>query len=87
MTAPNRRWFDRRIGGGTLAEWGGIALLIIGGANAVGASKWAQRIGSPWHPLAWLVFLPIFGAGCAILFWSLRRDRVHDDPPDGPTHS
>jgi hypothetical protein len=74
--APKRRWFDRTFLGSSIAEWAGVALMILGGANAVGASKWAAKTGMGWHPLAWGVFLPIFGCGCAILFWSLRRDRA-----------
>ena len=72
-----RRWFDRKFRGSSIAEWSGVALLIVGGANAVGASGWAGKTGRAWHPLVWLVFLPMFAVGCAIMFWSLRRER-HD---------
>ncbi len=75
MTAPKRRWFDRTIGNTRVINWTGLMLLIVGGSNAVGASKWAQKTGQAWHPMAWGVFLPMFAIGCALLLWSLRRDR------------
>jgi hypothetical protein len=65
MTAPNRRWFDRRV---TIADWIGSTLAFIGVFNAYNASSWGAMF--------WCVFLPLIGIGSAISIWSQRRNRI-----------
>lgn len=70
---PKRRWFDQQIGAGSIAEWAGMAMVIVGASGAIGASELSQRMALTWSPVAWLICLPVFLIGCALLVWATRR--------------